>query len=154
MRKPNKTSKESIKAPPKKSCKICEITDSKYKCPTCFVPYCSLTCFKKHKEITCVKPAPASENDKNSPIPPVDVDRPCYIDDFSDVLPQSQLESISTSNEIRDALKDKELRKLVRNIDCSANTEIELDKAMEQEVFRLFTEKILSTVNQSANQEL
>ncbi|XP_071717483.1 uncharacterized protein [Rutidosis leptorrhynchoides] len=147
-RKPNKKSKESIKAPPKKCCKICENTESKYKCPTCFIPYCSLTCFKKHKENPCIKPAPENENDTSAPILPIDVDRPCYIDNFDDVLPQSQLESIATSTEILEALKDKELQKIICNIDCSANAETELDKAMEQEVFRLFTEKILSRVTE------
>ncbi|KVH94207.1 zinc finger HIT domain-containing protein 3 [Cynara cardunculus var. scolymus] len=143
------------KTPPKKGCKVCEEAESKYKCPACLIPYCSLVCFKKHKEISCVKPVPAPENDTTSTIlPPVDVDRACYVDDISDVLPHSQLECIALSNEIRDAMKGKELQELIRNIDCSADAEAELDKAMKQEEFRLFTEKILRMVNQPENQRI
>lgn len=28
----------------------------KYKCPTCYIKYCSVACFKKHKETPCQKP--------------------------------------------------------------------------------------------------
>ncbi|KAF2762252.1 hypothetical protein EJ05DRAFT_202419 [Pseudovirgaria hyperparasitica] len=31
------------------NCGICEKEVSKYKCPTCAIPYCSLTCYKPHK---------------------------------------------------------------------------------------------------------
>nr|XP_043637195.1 zinc finger HIT domain-containing protein 3 [Erigeron canadensis] len=142
MRKPNKTQR----------CKICEKADSKYKCPTCLIPYCSLVCFKKHKEIPCGKPVSAPQNDTSTTAPPVDVNRPCYVDVADDVLPASQLESIASSTEIRDALKDKNLQKLIHSIDCSANAETELDKAMEQEEFHLFTEKILSMINRPVDQ--
>ncbi|KAL7272186.1 hypothetical protein RUND412_005013 [Rhizina undulata] len=30
-------------------CGICNDNPSKYKCPTCTLPYCSLTCYKPHK---------------------------------------------------------------------------------------------------------
>lgn len=154
MKKRKKGSKEP-KTPPKKGCKVCEEAESKYKCPACLIPYCSLVCFKKHKEISCVKPVPTPENDTTSTtIPAIDVDRPCYVDDVSDVLSHSQLECIASSTEIHDALKGKELQELIRNIDCSADAEAVLDKAMEQEGFRLFTEKILRMVGQSENQRL
>ncbi|XP_023733465.1 uncharacterized protein LOC111881278 isoform X2 [Lactuca sativa] len=142
MGKPKKgpSPKESA-TPPKKNCKVCEKAVSKYKCPSCLIPYCSLVCFKKHKETPCVKQVPAPETDTSTSTSPIDVDRPCYVDVDDDVLPQSQLECIASCTEIRDALKDEDLQKLIRKIDCSADTRTELDKAMEQEVFRLFTEK-------------
>ncbi|KAI9144312.1 hypothetical protein BKA69DRAFT_1056879 [Paraphysoderma sedebokerense] len=37
-------------------CKVCETQQSKYKCSTCYIPYCSLQCYKTHKEIPCKKP--------------------------------------------------------------------------------------------------
>ncbi|GJU88841.1 hypothetical protein Tco_1301264 [Tanacetum coccineum] len=93
------------------------------------------------RKTPCDKPVPVSETVTRTIIPPIDVDRPCFVDDAEDVLPQSKLECIASSTEMRDALKNEELQKLIRNIDCSANAETELEKAMEQEVFRLFTEK-------------
>ncbi|KAL8224998.1 hypothetical protein R6Q57_017555 [Mikania cordata] len=141
-----KGSKEHNK-PPQKECKVCEKTESRYKCPVCLIPYCSLVCFKKHKEIQCVKPVPALDNDTSTTITTVDVDRPFYVDAADEVLQRSQLECIASNTEIIDALKDKELQKLIHKIDSSADSESELDKAMEDEAFRLFTEKILSTLN-------
>ncbi|GKB98832.1 hypothetical protein Tco_0984969 [Tanacetum coccineum] len=100
-----------------------------------------IECKRPDQETPCDKPVPVSETVTRTIIPPIDVDRPCFVDDAEDVLPQSKLECIASSTEMRDALKNEELQKLIRNIDCSANAETELEKAMEQEVFRLFTEK-------------
>ncbi|KIJ54555.1 hypothetical protein M422DRAFT_152865 [Sphaerobolus stellatus SS14] len=37
--------------PPRKpvKCEICNVENSKYSCPACFAPYCSVKCFKEHK---------------------------------------------------------------------------------------------------------
>ncbi|CAL5353548.1 hypothetical protein CsSME_00041590 [Camellia sinensis var. sinensis] len=127
-----------------RKCQVCDEAQSKYKCPTCLIPYCSVVCFKKHKEVPCVKPESSSEA-KLSPI--LHVERSYHVDEPSVVLQQLQLESIASSSEIRDALKDKELQKLIYSIDCSADAENELNKAMEVEAFRMFSDKILSTIS-------
>lgn len=75
------------------------------------------------------------------------VERSYHVDEPSAVLQQLQLESIASSGEIRDALKDKELQKLIYSIDFSADAENELNKAMEVEAFRIFSDKILSTIS-------
>ena len=38
-------------------------------------------------------------------------------------LVETNIIAAASSTEIRDALKNEELQKLIRNIDCSANTE-------------------------------
>ncbi|GER55117.1 HIT-type Zinc finger family protein [Striga asiatica] len=128
-----------------RKCQVCEEAPSKYKCPTCLVPYCSLACFKKHKEIPCSKPE--SVNEEISYVSSATNDpKPCYVDEQSEVLQESQLQSIASSSEIRDSLKDEKLRRLICKIDSSEDPENELEKAMEEESFLLFTEKILSTI--------
>ncbi|KAL8092891.1 uncharacterized protein LOC141693591 [Apium graveolens] len=165
----------------KKKCKVCEEADSKYKCPACLIPYCSLGCFKKHKEVPCGKEVevPVEEQIDTAEIPHVKeaeiphvkeaeipcvkevaavtaeqkftpnphVERPCFVDEPSVVLQQSQLESIASSSEVLDALKNVELQKLICQIENSADIESEFDKAMEVDAFRLFTDKILSTID-------
>ncbi|WJX11866.1 hypothetical protein P8452_02426 [Trifolium repens] len=69
------------------------------------------------------------------------------VDKNAELLQQSQLEATASSSEIRDALNDKTLQELIFRIDCSPNAENELDKAMADEAFHLFTDKILSTIN-------
>ncbi|KAK4363657.1 hypothetical protein RND71_018898 [Anisodus tanguticus] len=193
-----------------KKCKICEEAQSKYKCPNCFIPYCSLVCFKKHKEIPCGKseaePEPSCEeklawlridvdweesllqffdgfkallikdelsmklayravkspttslephSDEDgrareimTSAPAPHVEKPIYIDEPSEALNQSQLESIASSNEILEAIRNKDLQKLIYDLDSSLDAETELDKAMEKEEFRILSEKILSTISQ------
>ncbi|XP_045813668.1 uncharacterized protein LOC123907428 isoform X2 [Trifolium pratense] len=119
---------------------------------------CSLPCFKKHKELPCVNPT--SSEVKTTVLESV-VEKPSVIDnamlealvanplavDKKEVLEQSQLEALASSSEIRDALNDKALQELICGIACSPNAENELDKAMAEEAFQMFTDKILSTIN-------
>ncbi|KAH9623215.1 hypothetical protein KSS87_006217 [Heliosperma pusillum] len=161
-------------------CLVCSEAKSKYKCPTCVIPYCSLACFKKHKETPCINPksvlpdeepkdmsaklvsrdeepgiscgASVSCDDKLScddkPILPEPLAKgPIYVDEDCDVLERSQLESIASSSEIKDALKDEYLRNLVRNIDSAQNPKEELEKAMGLDVFRKFSDKVLLATN-------
>nr|AFK35496.1 unknown [Medicago truncatula] len=143
-----------------KQCQICHKAQSKYKCPKCYLLYCSLACFKKHKELPCVDPTPSetktadleSHVEKPSVVDNAVVEAPVekplvVVDKTGEVLQQFQLEAIASSSEIRDALNDKALQELICQIDCSSNAENELDKAMADEAFRLFTNKILSTIN-------
>nr|XP_023886504.1 zinc finger HIT domain-containing protein 3 isoform X1 [Quercus suber] len=143
-----------------RKCEVCNEALSKYKCPSCLVPYCSLVCFKKHKEIPCAKPVSSEEKPRISglplmsqvtgdlsPVPESLVERPLTAEQPGDVLQKLQLEAIASSSEIRDALKDGNLQKLIYNIDGSPDAENELDKAMGVEVFRTFTEKVLSSVS-------
>ncbi|KAL3517766.1 hypothetical protein ACH5RR_020355 [Cinchona calisaya] len=133
-------------APKQKTCKVCEEAESKYKCPSCLIPYCSLLCFKKHKEIPCSKPQSSSQDKSSPPAPAVHIEKPYDVDEPDVLLQQEQLETIASSSEIRDILKNAELQKLISKIECSAEAEEELYKAMEVDAFRIFTEKILSTI--------
>ncbi|XP_072072273.1 uncharacterized protein [Arachis hypogaea] len=102
---------------------------------------CSLACFKNHKEFPCEKPS--AQEDKTKSL----VEKPLIVDEPIVVLQKHQLDAIVSSNEIRDALNNKALQELVCSINCSPNPENELDKAMAEEAFHLFTDKILSTIN-------
>ncbi|KAI4365730.1 hypothetical protein MLD38_021694 [Melastoma candidum] len=127
-------------------CRVCDEALSKYKCPSCLAPYCSLGCFKRHKEVPCVKPlSPEKETSLVTELPS---DQPLRVDAPDCIIQQAQLESLASSSDIREALKDKGLRELIKKIDTSADAECELDKAMEMEDFHLFSEKILSAIAQ------
>ncbi|KAK6238924.1 hypothetical protein QUC31_004393 [Theobroma cacao] len=58
-----------------------------------------------------------------------------------------QLQAIASSSEVREALKDEHLQKLISDIDSSPDAMNELDKAMGVDVFRIFSDKILSAIN-------
>ncbi|XP_021806035.1 zinc finger HIT domain-containing protein 3 isoform X1 [Prunus avium] len=126
-------------------CQVCNEAQSKYKCPSCLAPYCSVACFKKHKENPCALPVSSLEKPPTTG-PESRVDRPLIIEEPSEVLQRLQLEAVASSSEICSALKDENLQKLILNIDCSPDAEKELEKAMGVDVFRIFTDKILSTL--------
>ncbi|KAF3489426.1 hypothetical protein F2Q69_00057577 [Brassica cretica] len=63
------------------------------------------------------------------------------------VVDKTQLEAIASSSEIREALKDEALQKLIASIDSSSNPLNELDEAMGEEAFRMLKEKILSNLS-------
>lgn len=123
-------------------CQICQEAQSKYKCPSCLLPYCSLVCFKRHKENPCNKLAPREEK-----IIMVLPERSFEVDEATWILSSDQFQLIAESKSILDSLKDVELQKLVYKIDSSSNPEEELDKAMEVEGFLQFKENILSVVS-------
>ncbi|KAK8479696.1 hypothetical protein V6N13_131788 [Hibiscus sabdariffa] len=183
---------------PSRQCQVCNQAQSKYKCPSCLVPYCSLACFKTHKETPCVKPESTQEkpewpnlkllclNTAGTPslnsrsvndvvttsvklestndvvIPSVkpessegiscanpgfQVERKLEVDDPSEVLQIMQMQAIASSDEVREALKDEHLQKLISNIDSSPDALNALDKAMGVDAFRIFSDKILSAIN-------
>ncbi|XP_006646448.1 zinc finger HIT domain-containing protein 3 [Oryza brachyantha] len=48
------------------SCDVCKEAPSKYKCPACRTPYCSVACFKNHKDKFCLKTVPPEEVSKST----------------------------------------------------------------------------------------
>ncbi|GMI76173.1 hypothetical protein like AT4G28820 [Hibiscus trionum] len=170
---------------PSRQCQVCNQAQSKYKCPSCLVPYCSLACFKTHKETPCVKPEstqekhgtpslnsgpvndivttsvklestngavtprvkPESSEGRSSANPGIQVERKLEVDDPSDVLQIMQMQAIASSDEVREALKDEHLQKLISNIDSSPDALNALDKAMGVDAFRILSDKILSAIN-------
>jgi hypothetical protein len=127
-----------------RQCQVCGDAPSKYKCPTCFIPYCSLMCFKQHKEVPCSREAPAVSTDSQPTQPPRSFEEE---DEQGWRLHRTQLEAVVASSEIRNILKDQELQKIILRIDSSENAEEELDKAMEGPHFQEFTDKILSIIS-------
>ncbi|CAN8230125.1 unnamed protein product [Cochlearia groenlandica] len=162
-----------------KTCEFCKKVVSKYKCPTCLVPYCSLVCFKQHKETPCAKPSPAEEKPASlakevqvcvdkandvvekaqqkdivaSPAKKIPMARPINVEEVKYVLEKTQLEAIASCSEIREALKDEALQKLILSIDSSSNPLQELDEAMGVESFRLLTDKILSNIAKTNDEQ-
>ncbi|TYK11348.1 uncharacterized protein E5676_scaffold807G00230 [Cucumis melo var. makuwa] len=85
-----------------------------------------------HLKVPCAI-KPVSEEDQSN--------RPICVGDQNEVLEKSQLEAIASSSEIHNILNDEKLRKFILAIDSSLDPETELDKAMEDEAFRIFSSK-------------
>ncbi|CAO2177687.1 unnamed protein product [Urochloa humidicola] len=164
------------------SCSVCKEARSKYKCPSCRTPYCSVICFKKHKEESCqlfqiensksllqeevtrssglVEDGTKCPNDKDQH-PSLSPSSTCLakspntvcptkaleVEDPSWLVDNNRLRSLAELKEIQDALRDPELQKMILQIDGSSEPEKELEKMMEGQAFRQFTDKILDIVS-------
>ncbi|KAG2206156.1 hypothetical protein INT47_003805 [Mucor saturninus] len=119
-------------------CKICEKEQSKYKCPKCRAPYCSLVCFKKHKGKACFdfyRLVPVRK--EITPIGAPDEEDP------SRLTPQD-LEKLAYSKEIHKLLEHPEIREIIRQIDCSKTPVVDLDFMRSNDpVFDDFTKKLV-----------
>ncbi|OMO70578.1 Zinc finger, HIT-type [Corchorus olitorius] len=156
---------------PSRQCQVCNQAQSKYKCPSCLVPYCSLACFKRHKGTVCVNLGSTNDAETTSvklescndaethsvkpkstePISSASsrfqVERRLEVDDPSEVLQVLQMQAIASASEVREALKDEHLQNIISDIDSSPDAMNELDKAMGVDVFCIFSDKILSAIN-------
>jgi len=135
------------------TCQICQASESKYNCPKCRIPYCSLGCYKTHQERpVCVPTSVAALAGSSEPsleverkdIETCEPPRPltslkwpyvpeesAYPDplkrDDPKVVQLSQYEAIATSPAVRKALSDRpNLKPLLRSIDSLRGTEREV----------------------------
>ncbi|EOX94039.1 HIT-type Zinc finger family protein, putative isoform 4, partial [Theobroma cacao] len=90
---------------------------------------------------------PESTKERSTASPRFQVEKKLEVDDPSEMLQILQLQAIASSSEVREALKDEHLQKLISDIDSSPDAMNELDKAMGVDVFRIFSDKILSAIN-------
>ncbi|KAH8554927.1 hypothetical protein BGW37DRAFT_216846 [Umbelopsis sp. PMI_123] len=128
-------------------CQVCTENASRYKCPTCKIPYCSLNCFKKHKEIPCyetkVQQAPAKQDPQQNPSTTKDV----LTDDDEYLLSPDQLRNLSRSEAIHDYLKHPQIRTMISAIDSSTNPTQMLDQARQNDpVFSKLVDEMLYAV--------
>lgn len=121
-------------------CKVCEKEESKYKCPTCRAPYCSLICFKKHKETPCESSATVQEQQSRKEITPIGAPDE---EDPSRLTPHD-LEKLVYSKEIHDFLEYPQLREIITKLDTSKQPEKDLDLIRAQDpVFDDFTKLLV-----------
>ncbi|KAJ4913357.1 HIT-type Zinc finger family protein [Raphanus sativus] len=157
------------------TCEICEKVVSKYKCPSS-VPWVVSRSTKT--KTPCAKPSAPEEKPAASPAKQVSVETkdvvvktehkasassaakdipvarpPITVEEEKYVVEKTQLEAIASSSEIREALKDEALQKLISSIDSSSNPLQELDEAMGVEAFRVLTEKILANISKSNDKQ-
>nr|CAX70333.1 Zinc finger HIT domain-containing protein 3 [Schistosoma japonicum] len=118
-------------------CAICTSGTSKYKCPKCIVPYCSLTCYQKHKQSGC---------EPRSSVPSA-VHTTLEEDDMVDYVPKKVLEGLKFSDRIRDLLKNPHLRSLLRFLNDTDKPYTALENAMHEPIFVEFSDECLKIID-------
>ncbi|KAI9984196.1 hypothetical protein PInf_013769 [Phytophthora infestans] len=130
-------------------CMVCETTESKYKCPTCRAPYCSLACCKKHKETPC-EPASVLEKSQESlqstptPANAKDVDEEG--ENNTETLTEEQMDALRMSNGVKNMLANPAITQALTQIDSSQDKMKMLEKALLDATFATFMYQTLDEV--------
>ena len=128
-----------------KKCIICNIDNSNYKCPKCKNYYCSINCFKEHKEKCITIEGNDNQNNENENL---NHDKPLNLDEEEDIiLEKKDLDKLKGNQKIINMLKNKSLRKIIREIDGAKYKKRTLERVMKNDKnFKEFIQDILYTL--------
>ncbi|KAH7491621.1 hypothetical protein PRIC1_002971 [Phytophthora ramorum] len=127
-------------------CVMCATTESKYKCPTCRAPYCSLVCCKKHKESPC-EPAPEKPQEPPTvtPATAMEVQEEKEVDS-AEKLTDEQIGVLKTSAGVKEMLGNVVITQALAQIDSSQDKMKALEKALLDPTFAKFMYQALDEV--------
>ncbi|XP_065054711.1 zinc finger HIT domain-containing protein 3-like [Rhopilema esculentum] len=147
----------------KGKCEICCSADSRYRCPSCKILYCSLGCYKNHKATQCGNNhnEPEDNNEETTSNESAIAERlvntskskkDLVQDDNEDMVPPEKLLLLGNSKELLDELRNEHLRNMLLSIDASANPGQQLEQAMQIPLFAEFADVCLKALK--GNNEL
>ncbi|KAJ3182226.1 Zinc finger HIT domain-containing protein 3 [Gaertneriomyces sp. JEL0708] len=130
---------------PTSICSICNENSSKYKCPNCLVPYCSLSCFRTHKETPCEKTtaAPPTPKEESKPDLPIEEDS---------LLSGDVLLKLKQCKDVQSLVSLPELQKILAEVDGAAQPEKALDNLRNDPLMSEFIEKALEVIGLNGKQ--
>ncbi|XP_026278634.1 zinc finger HIT domain-containing protein 3 [Frankliniella occidentalis] len=137
------------------SCNICNDGASKYKCPSCRIPYCSIPCWKKHKNDGCgdeVVTITTAASLNNAAIP--DAQKPKYIFPTEDTVPPEKLQLLRDNMQLRNILSNPHVRTILSSLDNATNPSKHLHDAMQEPIFVEFVDECMKTLNPPTQEEL
>ncbi|XP_039292944.1 zinc finger HIT domain-containing protein 3 [Nilaparvata lugens] len=126
------------------NCKICK-TEKKvpYKCPKCYIRYCSLPCWKSHKNYDCQRVLPSDSPGK----PERQTDtrpQPKFVTEST--VPLEKLALLSKSKAVKQILENPNVRNILTEIDQSDNPRLSINKFMQEPIFEEFANACISIV--------
>ncbi|XP_066248437.1 zinc finger HIT domain-containing protein 3 [Euwallacea similis] len=120
-----------------KVCIICT-GDGKYKCPMCYIYYCSSKCCKKHRENGC------EVIQKEDPVATVEMPKETLRS--PEEISAERLYLLKNSEEVKNLLTNPHLRDLLVTIDNAENAEEVVQKAMLEPIFVEFADACIKAV--------
>ncbi|CAG9786823.1 unnamed protein product [Diatraea saccharalis] len=125
------------------NCVLCN-EPSKYKCPVCRKPYCSVACCKLHRANPCTAPDVSTiESPKKQNI---DYEFPT-----EDTVPIEKLELLSKSVDVKKCLENPHVRDILKELDKSAYPDDLMQEYMLEPIFTEFVDACLSVVQPPEN---
>ncbi|XP_037294289.1 zinc finger HIT domain-containing protein 3 [Manduca sexta] len=114
--------------------------ESKYKCPVCRAPYCSVNCYKTHKQNPC-SPPPEPPEEKSDNYQSRLYDYPT-----DDTVPQEKLKLLEQSTEVKKCLANPHVRKILVLLDQSTHPDEMIQEYMQEPIFTEFVDACLKVV--------
>ncbi|XP_043485601.1 zinc finger HIT domain-containing protein 3 [Polistes fuscatus] len=130
-----------------KICSICEKDLAKYKCPTCRTPFCSVTCGKEHKKADC-KPSSPTPPPPSSLLSPSSPETKSEEDAEKDIVPLEILQKLSQNQEVKNCLKNPQVRDIVTFIANNEDPMEAINLAMTESVFVELADACLKVVEE------
>lgn len=138
------------------ACEVCNDQVSKYRCPTCATPYCSVVCFRAHKGSRACDPALKSQRTNSirqktgraagyaGDAAAEAAAQAAAGDDADDdparlSLTRAQLAKLHRADGVRAALADARLRDIVANIDAAGDAVAGSERAADAARVRALT---------------
>ena len=132
----------------RKLCIVCKTENSIYKCPKCQEHYCSIKCYKEHKIKFIEK---KEEKKEKEPLIKNDLN---LKEDEDIILSKEELKKLRKNKAILDKIKNKQLQKIIKEIDGAKYKKKLLKKFMDSdEEFKEFTCEIVRTLGFTKSNE-
>jgi len=143
----NKSSKDE------ETCDVCKNGLRQYKCPTCFIKYCSSGCFKSHKGggSCTVQETPIKMEEEGFLYPGNTTNRTYYFP-TKDTVSREKLEILSTGDNLlrlKEFLHSPDVRSNVLRLDRSSNPMIDFQDAMDNKAFLQFAQFVTNTLHET-----
>ncbi|CAH0398278.1 unnamed protein product [Chilo suppressalis] len=119
---------------------------SKYKCPICRKPYCSVVCCKLHRSNPCI--APPTPNVESPTEPSREYEFPT-----DDTVPVERLELLRQSVDVNKCLENPHVREILKILDKSAYPDELMQEYMLEPIFTEFVDACLSVVQAPDNEK-
>ncbi|OWR54072.1 zinc finger HIT domain-containing protein 3 [Danaus plexippus] len=111
---------------------------SKYKCPICRQPYCSVACCKLHKESKCEPPIQQPQITQEYSKP--------YAFPTENTVPLEKLKLLEQSKELKKCLENPHVREILTLLDKSTYPDVLIDEYMQEPIFTEFVDACLKVV--------
>ncbi|KAJ8901291.1 hypothetical protein NDN08_007140 [Rhodosorus marinus] len=125
----------------RKICEVCSTNESNYKCPTCFLPFCSVACSRVHKQTQC-EPARPKENSR--PKGPVEEDED---DEDRVILSDNALRTIGLNEDIKRLVSQKRFRDALLTVDGAKDRRKALELLMADPEFVVLADLLLEQID-------
>ncbi|XP_063225284.1 zinc finger HIT domain-containing protein 3 [Bacillus rossius redtenbacheri] len=123
-------------------CQICSNEESKYKCPSCLIAYCSVGCWTSHKTAKCVARNGAARQANSAE----SLSTAHYTHTTQDTVPVEKLRLLEGSEGVRRLLKNPHLRDMLVAVEGSPEPAAALQTAMLEPLFVEFVDECLKVV--------